>query len=136
MLNWLLRRFEHQHRPSVRRRATSRVRVTHDDKIIRVRLADDREEAIAWSDLGSVSVLTTDAGPYEVDLHWILIDRDGHRGPAVPMGAVGEHELLKAMQSRLHGFDNMAVVEAMSSTANASFVVWQHHGRREHGASG
>jgi hypothetical protein len=28
------------------------------------------------------------------------------------------------MQARLTGFDNMAVVEAMSSTSNAVFQIW------------
>jgi hypothetical protein len=30
------------------------------------------------------------------------------------------------MQSRLHGFDNMAVIEAMGSTEKASFTIWEH----------
>jgi len=41
------------------------------------------------------------------------------------MGAEGEHELLHEMQATLHGFDNMTVIEAMSSVGAAGFVVWQ-----------
>jgi hypothetical protein len=65
----------------------------------------------------------------------VLTHRDGRRGPVVPMDAEGEHALLKTMQRRLAGFDNMAVVEAMGSTRNASFVIWEHGKREMSGAS-
>jgi hypothetical protein len=126
MLSWLRKYFGRQmDTPPKGPARTSSVRVDHDDKRIIVFRPGAREEAIAWGDLGSVIVQTTDKGPFEIDLHWVLSDRHGHRGPVVPMGAQGEQELLKTMQSRLHGFDNMAVVEAMGSTEAASFVVWE-----------
>lgn len=135
MLSWLWKRFQRHEMPPQRRVQVSAVRVVHDDKTIVVRQADGTTERIAWSDLGSVSVLTTDAGPFEEDLFWVLTHRDGRRGPVVPMDAEGEHELVKTMQRRLHGFDNMAVVEAMGSTSSASFVVWEH-GKREMSGAG
>jgi hypothetical protein len=135
MLSWLRNLFERHEIPREIRGPVSPVRVVHDDKTITVRQPGGREETIAWSDLASVTVLTTDHGPFEIDLFWVFRDRNGHRGPVVPMGAAGEHELLKAMQSRLHGFDNMAVVEAMGATSNASFVIWEHP-RREVGGGG
>jgi len=135
MLSWLRKRFQRHEMPPQRRVHVSLVRVVHDDKTIVVRQPGGATEQIAWSDLGSVSVLTTDAGPYADDLFWVLTHRDGRRGPIVPMDAEGEHELLKTMQRRLHGFDNMAVVEAMGSTNNASFVVWEHGKREMSGAS-
>jgi hypothetical protein len=135
MLSWLWKRLERHEMPPQRRVHVSLVRVVHDDKTIVVRQPDGTTEQLAWSDLGSVSVLTTDAGPDEDDLYWVLTHRDGRRGPVVPMDAVGEHELLKAMQRRLAGFDNMAVVEAMGSTRNASFVIWEHGKREMSGAS-
>src|SRR5262245_1738560 len=122
MLSWLRKRLQRHEMPPQRRVRVSAVRVIHDDKTITVRQPNGATEQIAWSDPGSVSVLTTDAGPYDDDLFWVLTHRDGRRGPVVPMDAEGEHELLKAMQRKLHGFDNMAVVEAMGSTSNASFV--------------
>lgn len=77
-----------------------------------------------WSNLGNVTVMTTNLGPFEVDLFWVLTDKDGWQTLMIPMDAQGERELLEAMQARLPGFDNMAVVEAMSSTHQGVFQVW------------
>jgi len=106
------------------RASSSPVRVTHDDKIISVNDGAGGVSLIAWSELGSVTVLTNDAGPFETDLFWVLADREGRHSLTVPMGAEGEHALLKTMQTRLAGFDNMAVVEAMSSTGIGVFQIW------------
>ena len=125
MLNWLSKLFGRRHEALPQRRVTSPVHVVLDDKTITV---DDgaagARATLAWADLGNVSVLTTDAGPFETDLFWILAHRDGRHALTIPMDANGEHALLVAMQARLPGFDNMAVVEAMSSTSNGEFQVW------------
>jgi hypothetical protein len=126
MPSWFRKHFERHEAPRQRRRTVPGVEVRYDDKTITVRRADGTQEQINWSDLAAVSIVTTDAGPFAADLFWVLTDRLGRRGATVPLDAEGEHELLKAMQGRLHGFDNMAVVEAMGSVANASFVVWDH----------
>ena len=126
MLNWLSRLFGRRYEapPLPQRRATSPVRVAHDDKVIIVDDGTGRTTTLAWADLGTVTVLTTDAGPFEIDLFWILTDRDGRISVTVPMDAHGEHALLLSMQARLAGFDNMAVIEAMSSTGGAMFQIW------------
>jgi hypothetical protein len=125
MLSWFSRLFGRgpELRPS-RRAAAPSVRVEHDDKSISVHDGKGGVAALPWGDLASVTVMTNDLGPFDIDLFWILSDRDGRRTLTVPMGAEGEHALLKAMQSRLAGFDNMAVVEAMSSTGNGIFQIW------------
>jgi hypothetical protein len=125
MLNWLSKLFGRPRQEAMTpRRFTSAVRVVHDEKTI---VVDDREGGIsrlAWSDVRSVTVLTTAAGPFEIDLFWVLADQDGRHTLSVPMGAEGEHALLQAMQARFAGFDNMAVVEAMSSAGPGVFQVW------------
>jgi hypothetical protein len=125
MLNWLIQLLQprQETRPAIR--VPSPVRVSHDDKTIMLRdSVKDTTVVLSWADLASVTVMTNDRGPVEVDLLWILSDRDGRKTLTVPMGADGEHELLQAMQERLTGFDNMAVVEAMSSTEDAEFQIW------------
>lgn len=95
-----------------------------DEKTISV---DDGAGGIAslpWSSLGNVAVITTDSGPFATDLFWILTDKEGRQSITVPMDAGGEDALLKAMQARLTGFDNMAVVEAMSSVESGLFQIW------------
>jgi hypothetical protein len=124
MLSWFYKLFRHPHEALPQRRPTSPVRVTHDDKVITVDDGAGDVSSIAWADVGNVTVLTTDAGPFQIDLFWIVTDREGRRSMTIPMDATGEHALLKAMQVRLAGFDNMAVVEAMSSTDNGTFQIW------------
>ncbi len=98
------------------------VAVTPDDIV--VSRTEGKRDRLLWSDLGAVGIVTTDAGPFASDLFWLLQSRDRRHSVTVPLGADGEHDLLLTMQARLKGFDNMAVVEAMSTTGNAGFTVW------------
>jgi hypothetical protein len=102
----------------------SKVRVMSDPDKIVVTRADGREEVLRWADLAVVGIVTNDGGPFITDLFWLLQSADRRQALAVPLGAAGENDFLHAMQARLKGFDNMAVVEAMSSTENAGFTVW------------
>lgn len=124
MLDWLTKLFRRHQEALPQRRIASSVTVTHDDKVIAVDTGTGGVAALAWSELANVAILTTDAGPFQIDLFWILSDRDGRRSLTIPMDANGEHLLLKTMQARLAGFDNMAVVEAMSSTGADVFQIW------------
>lgn len=126
MLNWLSKLFRRRQEalPLPQRRSTSPVRVNYDDRIITVDDGAGDLATIAWGDIGSVTVLTTDAGPFETDLFWVVSDRDGRQTITIPMDANGEHTLLIAMQARLSGFDNMAVIEAMSCTGGGVFRIW------------
>lgn len=124
MLNWLTRLFRPRLEAPPQRRPTSAVLVTLDDKIITVDNGQGSVDIMTWSDLANVTVLTTGSGPFVVDLFWILTNREGRQTITVPMGACGEHDLVQAMQMRLPGFDNMAVIEAMSSTEIATFQIW------------
>lgn len=124
MLNWLSKLFRRHHEALPRRPVTSSVRVSHDDKTITLDSETSGIATLSWAEVASVTVLTTDAGPFQVDLFWILADRDGRHSLTIPMDASGEHALLKTMQARLPGFDNMAVVEAMSSTGHGVFQIW------------
>ena len=124
MLNWLLRMLRRPPDAAPKPIVATPVRVTHDDKLITVNDGASAPVSMTWPEVGNVSVLTTDAGPFEADLFWIVTDRDGRQSLIVPMGAEGEPALLQSMQARLAGFDNMAVVEAMNSTSNAVFQIW------------
>jgi hypothetical protein len=99
--------------------------VAFDDAGIRVREPGGSEHHMRWDDLASVVILTNDQGPFAVDVHWVLAARDQGLRLVLPMGSAGEQELLREMQQRLPGFDNAAVIDAMGSTDNASFLVWQ-----------
>jgi hypothetical protein len=126
MLSWFRKRLETFWKPAAPVRAGPvGVRVRFDDTTISLSEREGRESRLDWSEIAAVTVITSDAGPIENDLYWVLHGRDRARTLVVPMGAEGEHELLHAMQERLQGFDNMTVIEAMGSTGNASFTVWE-----------
>jgi hypothetical protein len=124
MLSWLSKLFGRPYEVQSRRRSSSPVRVVQDDKLITLDDGVGEVASMLWSSLGTVTVMTTNLGPFEIDLFWVLTDKDGWQTLMIPMDAQGEKELLEAMQARLPGFDNMAVIEAMSSTDNGVFQVW------------
>ncbi len=82
------------------------------------------EESILWADLAEVRIVTTDEGPWCEDIYWLLTSAGNESGCAVPGQAEGVIDLLNRLQE-LPGFDNEAVVEAMGSTKNASFLCWK-----------
>ena len=125
MLNWLWKLFDRKSRsPENQDAPDSGVEVSHDEATIRMSRLDGIPREIAWNDIACVTINTTGSGPFMTDLFWVL-SVQGSRDMVVPLGAKGEHDLLKAMQRRLAGFDNLAVIEAIGSTGNASFLVWQ-----------
>ncbi len=96
------------------------VRVTRTEVICE--RPDGKIERVAWNDLQSVEVITTDDGPFAPDVYWVLIGSTG--GCAVPQGATGDRELLEKLQA-LPGFDNESFIRAMGSTDHARFLCWQ-----------
>lgn len=133
MIDWLRRLFGQTAVPrplsltgSGRKGSNGRpsVRVTSEGERITVTRPDGRVETLLWSELGIVGIVTTDSGPFAADLFWLLQSADRRHSLTVPLGALGESDLLHMMQARLKGFDNMSVVEAMSSVGSAGFTVW------------
>jgi hypothetical protein len=100
------------------------VHVLHDDDVITVKSPGAPDMAIAWRDLTAVRIVSGDAASDPPDLFWLLLGGERRRPVLVPMGVAGEHELVHAMQLRLDGFDNMAVVEAMSAKGPVGFKIW------------
>jgi len=93
------------------------------DAVTRVR-PDGVEETIRWDDLHEVGILTTDEGPWQEDVFFLLVASDGKSGCAAPQSSDGSKQLLERLQ-QLPGFDNDAVIKAMGSTSNAKFVCWK-----------
>ncbi|MBI5818786.1 MAG: hypothetical protein HZA88_07345 [Verrucomicrobia bacterium] len=94
-----------------------------DDAVRHVR-CNGVTETIRWADLHEVSILTTDKGPFEEDVFFLLIAADGKPGCVVPQFSDGFDKLLRRLQ-QLPTFDNEAVIKAMGSTSNAKFVCWK-----------
>lgn len=101
------------------------IEITSDDREIVCAYPGGTVRRAQWSDLTAVRIRTTSDGPFLPDVLWGL--HAGGREPAIiyPLGATGDGALLSAMQRRLPGFDNEAVVRAMCSAEDAWFVVWR-----------
>jgi hypothetical protein len=100
------------------------IHVHHDAELITIKLPGAPDHSIAWDHLESVAIVSGDATADPPELFWLLLGGDRRRPLLVPMGVPGEHDLVHAMQARLDGFDNMAVVEAMSAKGRVGFKVW------------
>ncbi|GED96399.1 hypothetical protein [Gordonia crocea] len=96
--------------------------VSFDDQRITRELGGGRSESIRWVELSEVRLVTTDGGPFADDVVWVLVG--GDRGILVPSETPGTGALLERLQE-LPGFDSMAVIEAMGSITNNSFLCWR-----------
>jgi hypothetical protein len=94
-----------------------------DDHGVTYRRGDGVIEAVRWEDLGEVRVMTTADGPIAEDVFYVLIARDESHGVALPQSRVSG-DLLARLQS-LPGFDNEAMITAMTRTDEASFTCWR-----------
>jgi hypothetical protein len=101
----------------------SRSSIQIDDHGVRRELPGGKVEQVAWDDLWEVVVRTTGDGPFAEDVFFVLAGEDG-TGCVVPQGAPESTRLLERLQ-RLPGFDNAALIRAMSSTEEARFVCWR-----------
>ena len=92
--------------------------------VIRVTDQAGKTSSIAFSDLAGVAIETNDSGPWGADVWWMIFDSDGKMACAFPQGASGEKIALEKLMA-LPGFDHQRMIEAMGSTSNAVFPVWQ-----------
>jgi len=84
-------------------------------------------EYVAWDDITRVRIMTTDRGPELEDVFFIVDGRSG-QGCVIPHDLAVRGGLLEALQSRLEGLDNTAVIEAMGSIENRVFTIWEAKG--------
>jgi hypothetical protein len=90
---------------------------------IRRTLGPQINEATSWDDLVKVEIVTTANGPAAEDVFFMLHAKDGS-GVMVPHSLALKNKLLDALQTRLQGFDNHALIEAMGCTEDRKFLVW------------
>jgi hypothetical protein len=79
-------------------------------------------EQVLWHDLTEVAIVNEDVWPIGFQ-YWLLVGAGG-TGAVVHGEADGAAAMLEAMQARLPGFDNGAVIAAMGSLDGA-FRVWR-----------
>ena len=94
-----------------------------DDAIVHV-LPDESETIIRWDDLYEIRILTTDEGPFNEDVFYVLLAQDKITGCIIPLNAAGNEMLFSKIQ-KLQNFDYQAFTEAMLSITNNQFLCWQ-----------
>jgi hypothetical protein len=94
------------------------------DEVGITRTAKGVREHVAWDDVARVRILTTDQGPHLEDVFFIVDSKKGD-GCIVPQDLATRDGLLEALQSRLVGLNNGAVIEAMLSVDNRMFTIWE-----------
>jgi hypothetical protein len=97
--------------------------VRTDEQGISAQYPDGTILSIRWDEVQCVAIETNDSGPWGADVWWLI---EGNQSRcAYPGGANGDIDALKSMESRLTGFNDECVVQAMACTSNRRFVCWQ-----------
>ncbi|HEY7157540.1 MAG TPA: hypothetical protein VH575_26530 [Gemmataceae bacterium] len=93
-----------------------------DEQGIRCVRMSGARRSVAWGQIQRVLMQTTDKGPFDDDVFFVLETATGML--VVPQQAKGSYELLCYLQ-QLPDFDNKVVIEAMACTENREFLCWQ-----------
>ncbi|RYE23149.1 MAG: hypothetical protein EOP42_23565 [Sphingobacteriaceae bacterium] len=76
---------------------------------------------IKWTDIEQVLLVNTDQGPWFPDVWLTLVGCNGSF--KIPLGAKGYEEIY-AVVSNYEGFNFENVIESMSCTERATFILW------------
>ena len=95
--------------------------VTCDGNVVNLRWISGSTESVSWSDVERVVIRTTDMGPFDEDVFFIL--ETDNKKLVIPQEAEGTTPLLERLQE-LPGFDNEALIESMCCTDNKVFPCW------------
>jgi len=98
--------------------------VAIDDDVLTVIDGTGGRSTCALSDIAGIAIETNDSGPWGADVWWLFFRSDGQPTLAYPQGARGEALVLDRI-TKLRGFDHAKMIEAMASTDNANFIVWE-----------
>ena len=99
-------------------------RVTLDDDQISVQNASGQIRSVSKADLGAVVIATNDSGPWGADVWWLLFDSGKQQACSFPQGAIGEDAVMDFLLT-LPSFNHRQMINAMSSTDEAFFPVWE-----------
>ena len=97
-----------------------KITLTNDELTIIYK--NGKKEKHLFENLQKVTIITTDQGPFEDDVFWLMLFKKNII--MIPQGCPGEDKLLEIMQ-KLPDFDNEQVVKAMTCSENSSFLVWE-----------
>ncbi len=124
MLDFLKRFLGNSARSDKKLQPESQYIVSVSDTGLECQRPDGKTERVTWDGLQAVVVETTEWGPFVPDVFWVLIGNAPEEGCVFPQGATGEQAAVERLQ-QLSGFDNEALIRAMGSTNNATFLCWK-----------
>jgi hypothetical protein len=78
---------------------------------------------VAIEEIRRVTIQTTDEGPFDCDVFFVVETIAGRRC-FIPQDLAGADDLLILLQ-KLPGFDNKAVIEAMACVEDRKFLCWE-----------
>lgn len=91
---------------------------------VRMHGGDGLHEAMPWTELHEVSVVTTTDMPPDEDMFLVLRSRLG-ASVVIPHSVAVESDLLVALHDRLTGFNDHAFIGAIASRTDETFIVWR-----------
>lgn len=101
-------------------RLTENVKVNNEELIREI--SDGTIERVRWEDLKSVTIVTTDQGPFLEDVFFVFETKDA--GVVISQEWSVKLKLLDLMDKKLEGVDNEQFIAAMGCTDNARFTIW------------
>jgi len=96
--------------------------VTFGDDAVELRWPRGPNETVRWSDVQRIVIRTTDRGPFDEDVFFVLEAAEDTF--VIPQGADGVTELVERIQ-QLPGFNNEALIESMGCTDKKLFLCWE-----------
>ena len=122
MLKWFTRLITSQlERKKVRNPEDDYVIVLTDESI-EVMNPDGTKASVRWDDIQTITLMTTDQGPFLPDVWFELNGTEGRC--LFPQGAPLSDEAYQRI-SQFDGFDFEVFINAMSVTDNALHLLWQ-----------
>lgn len=98
--------------------------VTWDEIEIVCSCPGEETKRMFWYDLSAVVIETNDQGPWMEDVYFMLFSDVLESSFGIPQCAEGSQELLERLME-LPNFNEKAVIKAMGSTINKSFLCWE-----------
>ena len=96
--------------------------VGFDQERFWVKHSEEETESFLWKELIGVAIRIFKNAPRTPDVFWILgVEK---KLLTYPDKATGEIEMLKRLQ-KLPGFNNNAIISAMSCIENETFICWE-----------
>jgi hypothetical protein len=86
----------------------------------------DEIQAWKWIDVVSIEIVTTDEGPWNEDLYWLISVKNRNECIVIPQGAEGGNAMLDAIPKVLGEPDWAVATEAMCCCSDNRFLIWSH----------